>query len=123
MSQPSNYSDLLAGKARPVPNRTVNLAIEMIQSHPERHHSVTSLARAAQVLPVVTAEVAAAAPTANGAPEDVFKPDPSAPRELLLELASYWHTRYVLERDLVRKQQAAKSAAAAEAAAQAKEDS
>jgi len=61
-------------------------------------------------------------PTAPLSPDEMFRPDPSAPRELLLELASYWHTRYTLERDLAAKQQAAKSAQDAETAGQDEEE-
>ncbi|MBI2077998.1 MAG: hypothetical protein HYT80_06470 [Euryarchaeota archaeon] len=55
-------------------------------------------------------------------PEDLFRPDPSAPRELLLELASYWHTRYTLEREQAGKPPAEKKADAAETATKGEDD-
>lgn len=48
-AQRSNYTDMLAGNALPVPNRTVGTAMDIIQAHPEQEHSVGSLARAAGV--------------------------------------------------------------------------
>lgn len=49
LAQPSNYSELLLGDTRPVPNRSVNIAIDCMEAHPEQPHSVGSLAGAAGV--------------------------------------------------------------------------
>lgn len=49
LAQPSNYSALLNGATPPVPNRAVNIAIELMHAHPEADHSISSLARAAGV--------------------------------------------------------------------------
>lgn len=48
-AQPSNYSRLLEGDTRPVPNRAVNVAIDLMQAHPEFPHTIGSLAGAAGV--------------------------------------------------------------------------
>lgn len=45
LAQPSNYSALLNGATPPVPNRAVNIAIELMHAHPEADHSISSLAR------------------------------------------------------------------------------
>jgi AraC-like DNA-binding protein len=50
LSQPHNYTTLLDGSTRtPVPHRAVTIARELIESHPEWRHTVTSLAKEAQV--------------------------------------------------------------------------
>lgn len=49
LAQPSNYSRLLAGETRPVPNRAVSTVIEIIEAHPEHPYTVGSLARSAGV--------------------------------------------------------------------------
>lgn len=50
MSQPHNYTALLDDTSRtPVPHRAVTIARELIESHPEWRHTVTSLAREARV--------------------------------------------------------------------------
>lgn len=50
LSQPHNYTELLDDTSRsPVPHRAVTIARELIENHPEWRHTVTSLARAAQV--------------------------------------------------------------------------
>ncbi|TQJ18041.1 AraC-like DNA-binding protein [Kribbella jejuensis] len=52
LAQPHNYSDLLAGTSAPmVPSRAVSIARDLIESHPEWDHTITSLARAAGVSP------------------------------------------------------------------------
>lgn len=49
LAQPSNYSRLLGGETRPVPNRAVSTVIEIIQSHPEHPYTIGALARSAGV--------------------------------------------------------------------------
>ncbi|PZF82422.1 AraC family transcriptional regulator [Jiangella anatolica] len=50
LAQPNNYSTMLDRTSRsPVPHRAVTIARELIESHPEWRHTVTSLAKEAQV--------------------------------------------------------------------------
>ncbi|MQA10725.1 MAG: helix-turn-helix domain-containing protein [Pseudonocardiaceae bacterium] len=48
-SQPSNYSKMLEGERLPAPNRSVNIAIDLMEGHPEWFHTVGTLAREAGV--------------------------------------------------------------------------
>lgn len=50
LAQPNNYSALIDTTSRsPVPHRAVTVARELIESHPEWRHTVTSLAKEARV--------------------------------------------------------------------------
>jgi transcriptional regulator GlxA family with amidase domain len=50
LAQPHNYSDMLADTTRSVvPSRAVTIARDLIESHPEWDHTVSSLAREAGV--------------------------------------------------------------------------
>lgn len=48
-AQPSNFTRILDGDSRPVPNRAVHTTIEIMEAHPERVHTVGSLAASAGV--------------------------------------------------------------------------
>ncbi|MFC6866268.1 AraC family transcriptional regulator [Haloechinothrix salitolerans] len=49
LAQPNNYTHVLDGDTRPIPNRVVDAAIELMEAHPESEHTISSLASAAGV--------------------------------------------------------------------------
>lgn len=49
LSQPSNYSAVLAGDDRPMPSRLLGIAVDLLEGHPEWAHTPASLARQAGV--------------------------------------------------------------------------
>jgi AraC-like DNA-binding protein len=49
IAQPHNYTDLLNGVVGHIPSRTVGIAVELMHSHPDRRHTVSSLAKEAGV--------------------------------------------------------------------------